>query len=136
MLRGGHTRKTPPAAPRRPTPLPDAKLQAAPKTSDQLQLLLRRPGGDLRARFVHEHVDLAAHTEPAREADPGLDREPHARHERALARGLEVVDVRARAVEVAIDRVAGAVHEVLGVTGGADHGPSRVIDLRTGEDPS
>src|SRR5256886_12324238 len=54
---------------------------------DQNQLLLRPPGGDLRTRFVHEHVDLAAHAEPARQVDPGLDREPDPGHERALVGG-------------------------------------------------
>src|SRR2546430_1620456 len=106
MARLRNTRKTPPAAPDPATPLPDAKLQAARRPSDQQQLLLGRPRGDLGAGFVHEHVDLAPHAEPARKVDPGLDREPDARHERALVRGLEVVDVRPRAVQVAIDRVA------------------------------
>src|SRR5207302_587083 len=47
MLRGGHTRKTPPATP--PTRHPVARRQVAglKHTSDQQQLLLRRPRGDL-----------------------------------------------------------------------------------------
>src|SRR5437667_10416592 len=103
---------------------------------DQNQLLLRPPGGDLRTRFVHEHVDLAAHAEPARQVDPGLDREPDPGHERALVGGLEVVDVRAGAVQVTVDRVARAVHEVLGVAGGPDDGARGIVHLAPGGDPS
>src|SRR3989441_4224872 len=104
--------------------------------SDQEELLLRPPGRHLRARLAHEHIDLAPHAEPAGEVHPGLHREPHPGHERTLVGRLEVVDVRARAMQLPINGVPGAVHEILGVSCRADHGARRIVDLRTGGDPS
>src|SRR3989441_1192765 len=87
-------------------------------------------GVHLGALRVDVHVDLAAHAEALREIDPRLDREAHARHEGARVLGLEVVDVRSGAVQVAIDRMARAMHEVVGEPGVADHGARGVVHLR------
>src|SRR3989449_10697844 len=66
---------------------------------------------------VDVHVDLAAHAEAVRQIDPRLDRETHARYERARVFRFEVVDVRPGAVQLAIDRMARAMHEVVGEPG-------------------
>ena len=57
------------------------------------------------------HVDLAPHPELARQVDARLHRETDAGHQPAVVVGLVVVEVRAGAVQVAVDRVAGPVHE-------------------------
>src|SRR5947208_3259597 len=122
----------PATPPRYQTP----RHKALSKPSHQQQLRLRGWRGDFGACFGHEHIDLAAHPEPAGQVNPRLHREADAGHERALVGGLEVVDVRARAMQVAIDRVPGTVHEVLAVSGLAHHGACRIVHLRTGENRS
>src|SRR5207302_5679344 len=47
----------PPCHPPPPHPVARRQVASLNKTSDQQQLLLGRPRGDLGARFVHEHVD-------------------------------------------------------------------------------
>src|SRR5438094_8493406 len=59
MVRGGYTRKTPPAAPLPRHTIARRQVASVKKTSNQQQFLLGRPRGDLGARFVHEHIDLA-----------------------------------------------------------------------------
>src|SRR5437870_567850 len=86
-------------------------------------------GVHLGALRVDVHVDLAAHAEAVRQIDPRLDRETHARYERARVFRFEVVDVRPGAVQLAIDRMARAMHEVVGEPGVADHGACDVIHL-------
>src|SRR5207245_3191216 len=90
------------------------------RPSDQDQLVLWMGGVHLGALRVDVHVDLAAHAEAARQIDPRLDRETHARYERARVFRFEVVDVRPGAVQDAIDRMARAMHEVVGEPGVAD----------------
>src|SRR2546422_8528802 len=87
-------------------------------------------GVHLGALRVDVHVDLAAHAEAVRQIDPRLDRETHARYERARVFRFEVVDVRPGAVQIAIDRMARAMHEVVGEPGVADHGACDVIQDR------
>src|SRR5204863_453483 len=83
----------------------------------------------LRTRLSQIDVDLAANAEPPREVDARLDRESHAGDQRPLVRRLEVVEVRTRAVQIAIDRVAGAMDEKVAVTGGANHATRGVIEV-------
>src|SRR5204862_3171480 len=103
----------------------------AVRPSDQDQLVLRARGIHLGTRRVDVHVDLAAHPETSRKVDTRLDREADAGHEGPRVLGLEVVDVRPGAVQVAIDRMARAMHEVFGEPRVADHGARGVVHLRS-----
>src|SRR5207247_1986276 len=85
--------------------------------SDQQQLLLRLPRRHLRARLPHIHVDLAAYAESAGQVHAGLHREPDTGNQRSLVRRLEIVDMRSRAMQLTIDRVPRAMHEVLAEPG-------------------
>src|SRR5439155_23911149 len=79
-----------------------------------------------------EHVDLGPHPEPVREVDPRLDGESDARHEPPIIAGLEIVEVRTRPVQVAVDRVAGAMHEVVRVSGFPNDRASRIVQVGAG----
>src|SRR5262245_1631702 len=79
--------------------------------SDELQRLLRFVGRDDRARLSQIHVYLTAHTEAARQINPRLHGKPDAGLQQSGVGRLEVVDMRPGAVQVAVDRVAGAMHE-------------------------
>src|SRR6266568_212197 len=100
--------------------------------SDLQQLLLRLPRRHLWTRLAQIDVDLAANTKPVRQVDTRLHGETDAGNQRALVRGLEVVDMRSRAVQIAIDRMPRAMHEVLAQSGRADHGARGVVDCRAG----
>src|SRR5881409_4174228 len=100
-----------PCGPRWSSPCSD------PGRSNEDQLVLWMGGVHLGALRVDVDVDLAAHAEAVRQIDPRLDRETHARYERARVFRLEVVDVRPGAMQVAIHRMARAVHELVEVSG-------------------
>src|SRR5512144_2631711 len=74
-------------------------------------------------------VDLAAYAEAARQVNARLHREPDPRQQLARVRGLEVVEVGAGAVQVAVDGVAGAVYEPLPVAGRGNHAARRVVEI-------
>ena len=89
-----------------------ARSPAAPALAARtISSRLRRPRRHLGPRLVPVHVHLAPHAELPRQVDPRLDREAHARDQPPVVVGLVVVEVRTRAVQVAVDRVAGPVHE-------------------------
>src|SRR5207247_9208574 len=69
--------------------------------------------GHFGAALREKHVDLAPHAEAPRQVDARLHGEPDPRDERPGVGRLEVVEMRTRAVQIAVDRVAGAVHEEL-----------------------
>src|SRR2546422_10739970 len=48
----------------------------------------------------------------------------------------EVVEMRTRAVQIAVDRMAGAVHEEFGVAGFANHRARRIVNFRSEEHTS
>src|SRR5512139_2877468 len=74
-----------------------------------------------RAVVREEHVDLGAHAEPlVGQVDAGLDREAEPRDERPRVVRLEVVEVRAVAVDAGLDGMAGAVDELLPEAGRLD----------------
>src|SRR2546423_6863642 len=88
--------------------------QPATRASYDQQLPLVLPRRHHRPLPSRVRVHLAAHADVAGDVDAGLDREGDTGDEAALLARLEVVDVRARAVQVArVDRVAGAMGEVL-----------------------
>src|SRR5439155_8559965 len=87
------------------------------RPSDQQQLVLWGAGIHFWSRRVDVHIDLAANSEAPGQVDARLDREADTGDEGARVLGLEVVDVRPRAVEIAVDRMAGPMHEVLGQAG-------------------
>ena len=79
-----------------------------------------------------EHVDFAADAELG-EVDAGLDGEAGVGQEPALVVGLEVVEVRAGAVNFVGDVVAGAVGEVVGESGRADDGAGRIVGFEAAD---
>ena len=79
-----------------------------------------------------EHVDLAADAELG-EVDAGLDGEAGVGQKLAHVVGLEVVKVRAGAVNLVGDVVAGAVGEELGKAGRADDGAGGVVGLEAAD---
>src|SRR5690606_2241144 len=106
-------------------PITPGAARSSPRRGHQLPLRLGRGHHDPLRSPVE--VDLAAHAELAGQVDPGLHRAAGAREERASVVGLVVVEVRPGAVQVAIDRVAGAVDEPLAEAGGLDVGAGRAI---------
>src|SRR3989442_6133738 len=103
--------------------------------SDEQQIRLRHRGVHLRPGLGEKDVDLGAHSEASGQVDARFDRKADAGRERARVRRLEVVDVRTGAVQLAVDRVAGAMHEVLAQPRRADHRARRVVHLRSGQAP-
>src|SRR6266436_5381362 len=78
----------------------------------------------------NEAVDLAAHSDVSGEIDARLDREAYPRNERTLLPGLEVVDMRAGAVQVTrVDGVTGAVNEEISVSAFGDYCTRGIVDL-------
>src|SRR6185503_733255 len=66
----------------------------------------------------------------AGDVDPRLDRECDAWNEQPLLAGLEVVEMRARAVQIArVDRMTRPVREILAVAARFDHVSRRVVDV-------
>src|SRR5437879_9923666 len=100
-----------------------------PRPSEQKQLVLGRARIHFGAGRIDVDVDLAAYAEALRQVDARLDREPDARHQRPRVLGLEVVNVRSRAVAIAVDRTPGAMHEVVAQPPLADHAARRVVPL-------
>src|ERR1035437_1630625 len=81
--------------------------------SDNHQLPLDLDRGDDQLTRTDIGIHFRPNAELAREVDAGLDGETGAGNERALFAGLQVVEIRARTVQVAgIDRMAGAVREL------------------------
>src|SRR5690349_18356629 len=81
----------------------------------EISLILHRC--DDRAVFLEERVHLAPHAEPARQIDSRLDRETNPRDQAAFLACLEVIEMRTGAVKIVrVDRVAGAMDEVLPIT--------------------
>jgi hypothetical protein len=91
--------------------------------------------GDPRARFAGkgDHVDFAADAELAGEVDAGFDGEAGVGQDEADVVGFEVVEVRAAAVDLGADVVAGAVGEEFGEAGGADDVAGGVVCLPAGD---
>src|SRR5256885_5869996 len=100
--------------------------------SDQQQVALWGSGCHFRSGFEQKHIDLAANPEPAGQVDAGLDGEPDARDQCAFIGRLEIVQVRPRAMQVAVDGMPRPVHELLAIAGRADHPPRRVVERRPG----
>src|SRR5258707_9714063 len=77
-------------------------------------------------------VHLGAHADLAGNVDAGLDRKPHAGNQQPLFARLEVVEMRAGAVErPGVDRVSGAVREVFSEAARIDDTARDVVDVRT-----
>src|SRR5579859_3924841 len=101
--------------------------------SDQQQLPLRLLRRHLRTRVAHIHVDLTPNAEAARKVDARFNREADAGDQLAIVLGLEVVDVRAGAVELAIDGMTGAMHEVVAEPGRANDAARGIVDRGAGQ---
>ena len=95
---------------------------------DQIRL---QPAGDPGFVVAGHHVHFAADAEVF-QVDSGLDREAGVRKDEALVVGLEIVEVRAVAVQLGANVVAGAVGEVLRIAGIADHGAGGIVRLPAG----
>ena len=76
--------------------------------------------------------DFAAHAE-LREVDAGLDGEAGVGQDAARVVGFEVVEVRAGAVNLVGDVVAGAVGEEVGEAGVADDGAGGIVGLEAAD---
>ena len=79
-----------------------------------------------------EHVDFAAHAELG-QVDAGLDGEAGVGQQKAHVVGFEIVEVRAGAVNLVGDVVAGAMDEVLAEAGFADDGAGRIVGLKAAD---
>ena len=77
-----------------------------------------------------EHVHFAAHAE-LREVDSGLDGEAGVGQDAALVVGFKVVEMRAGAVNLVGDVVAGAVDEEFAEAGVADNGAGGIVGLES-----
>src|SRR6266513_1316842 len=98
------------------------------RLSHQHQVSLRLPRGDFRAGVAQVHIDFTPDSEPTREVDTRFDREAHTGNQRPLVRRLEVVDVGTRAMQIAVDRMPGAMHEVLAEPGSANDRARGIVD--------
>src|SRR5256886_8228487 len=96
------------------------------RPSEQKQLVLGRARIHFGAGRIDVDVDLAAYAEALRQVDARLDREPDARHQGPRVLGLEVVDVRPRAVQIAVDRMPDASTEAVAHPRVPDHAARRV----------
>src|SRR5882672_10688579 len=103
------------------------KTPRCPSNEQQIDLGCRR--GHFRSGFLEVDVDLAAHPESRGEVNPRLDREADARQQLAVVRGLKVVEVGPGAVQVPVDRVTGAVHEKLAISGLRYYAARRIVEL-------
>src|SRR5574339_390274 len=94
------------------SPIPAPRKRCVPSLTllNEQQFVLGMGGRDLKPCLPDMDIDLAAHTEPPRKVDPRLHGEAHTRDQGPLVRGLEVVEMGPRAVEIAVDRVPGTVH--------------------------
>src|SRR5574339_314929 len=90
------------------SPIPAPRKRCVPSLTllNEQQIVLGMGGRNLRPCLPDMDIDLAAHTEPPREVDPGLHGEADTRDQDPLIRGLEVVEVRPRAMEIAVDRMS------------------------------
>ena len=70
-----------------------------------------------------------------REVHARADREAGARHQDARVLDLEVVEIGAAALEIVVDRVAGAVHDLIAEAGLLDERARRLVDLGAGDRP-
>src|SRR3984893_18101154 len=84
-------------------------------------LALGRRGAHFGAAVLDCHVEFAAHAEASRQINSRLDREAGAIDERAMVVGVERVEVGAGAMNLASDRVAGPMDELLTEAGALDH---------------
>jgi hypothetical protein len=75
------------------------------------QIHLRRSRRYLGSRFAPVDIHLAPHAERAGEVDARLDREADPGDELPVVVGLIIIDMGARPVQVAVDRMAGPVDE-------------------------
>ena len=106
-----------------------AALIGGRSDDQQLVLVLTRRHHRFARREIH--VDLGPHPDLARHVDPGLDGERDARNEQPLLARFQIVEMRSGAVQVArVDRVTGAMREILTVPALFDYGACRIIDLR------
>src|SRR5688500_11015032 len=81
---------------------------------------------------AHVRVDFGPHADLAWDVHPGLDREGNARYEQSLFAGLEVIEVRSRAVKIArVNRVARPVHEPVTESSRRDHGAGSIVGITT-----
>src|SRR5262245_1239933 len=110
---------------------PPRRRQLLPRSNHrQLALIFLR--GHHRRAGLDVDVHLAPHTNAAGDVHPRLDRECHPRNEKPLLARFEIIEVWPGSMEIArIDRVAGAMREVLRVPTLANHTARRVVDLRT-----
>src|SRR5205085_5322230 len=96
--------------------------------SHQHQFSLGLPWRDFRPRFAQVHIDFTPDSEPTGEVDTRFDREAHTGDQRPLVRGLEVVDVGTRAMQIAVNRVPGAMDEVFAEPGCANDRARGIVD--------
>src|SRR5258708_22175227 len=97
--------------------------------SDQDDLLLHL-AGHARARFIDEHVHLAANAE-LRQVNSGLNGKASPGKDCAFVVGFEVVHIRAGAMNILADLMTGAMEKVVGITSVSNMRASRVVDLES-----
>jgi len=76
------------------------------------------------------HINLAADTDPlVRHVDARLDREQGSGDQLAIVVGLEVIEVRAIAVDALVEAVTGAVDKVLSISRLRDHPAGDAVEI-------
>src|SRR4029453_1480794 len=103
--------------------------------SGKNQVPLGGVGGDPGSFRTPEHVHLAPNPDLARQGDPGFDREPDSLDQLPVIVGFVVVEMGTRAMQVAIDRMPGAVHEVVTPSPLLVHAPRVHVRLEPGNGP-
>src|SRR5438105_250354 len=110
-------------------------MRSPPYSSlDLNELGLIYPRRHHRLPRPQKHIHLAPHAELPRHVHAGLDREADAGYQQPLFARLQVVEVRARAVQVTrVDRVTGAVREVRAVAPLDDHAARGIVYVGAAE---
>ena len=95
--------------------------------------MLRSPGRHFRPRFGQEHVHLAPHPEAPGQVDARLDRKADSGNKIAFIGRLEIVEMWSRAMEIPVDRVAGAVDKEVAVSRRADDAACLIVECGPGD---
>src|SRR5205085_2059842 len=100
-----------------------------PRFQDRHDLGLDRLAGDFDVFLADVNVDLGTDTEFAFKIDTRLDRKQNAGGDEARVARLEIIDVHAVAMAFFADGMAGAMGELLAVTGLLDHAAGDIVHL-------
>src|SRR5215469_4907105 len=97
-------------------------------SGEQSRNFLLNGAGDTRVPFADVHIHLAANTKLG-QIDSWLNRKAGVRNDLALVARLESIHIRPVAVNLSAYAVAGAMHEILLVSGFADDLSRGLVDF-------